>query len=79
MALATRRRQRAGKPAPGLTAAPVAAQHGVPRWIVVLGLFLYCSVCWTVVVIAAQAAYRQFTPHEMVAQQGAGGERIARR
>jgi hypothetical protein len=46
---------------------------------VVLGVLVYCCLCWTLVGIATLSVYRQFTPHEVVAQHGAGGDHTVRR
>ena len=34
---------------------------------------------WTLVVVVTQSAFRQFAPHETLAQQGARADELARR
>ena len=75
--MARRRPRGAGMPDAEAGAAP--ARRGAPRWMVVLGLFVYCSLCWTLVVVVTQSAFRQFAPHETLAQQGARADELARR
>lgn len=45
---------------------------------VVLGVLIYCCLCWTLVGVATLSVIRQLTPHEVVAQHGAGSDHTAR-
>jgi hypothetical protein len=49
------------------------------RWMVLLGLVFYCSICWAVVAFVGQAALRQWQPEMTVAEEPAASAEASAR